>query len=148
MADYHPLDVRPIPERVLYINETELADLTVLNESEKYRADSASDNIRVYIPLDLNHHAIIRRLNDIYLRYGDPSEKNESEFYMETCRVISHLEIYDQVWFVREGDSGNGHSHKATAVVMEILKILEDNEGCAELFPYNVIQQLKEDYKV
>lgn len=148
MAIYHSLGIKSIPERVLYINEIEQADLTVLNEIGKPDFESQIDNIRVYVPLDLNHRAIIRRLWDIYVRYGDPSEKNESFFSQEVDRVISHLEIYDQVWYVREGDSGNGHSKKATDIVVEILKILEENEGCAELYPYETIEQLKKDYRI
>lgn len=146
MATHHSLDIKTIPEKVLYINETELADLTVLNEYPQNKDASASDNIRVYVPLDLNHDAIIRRLRDIYFRYGDPTEANEFSFRMEVERIIAHLEIYDQVWYVRQGNSGNGHSKYATELVQEIIGILEENEGCAELFPYETIEQLRADY--
>lgn len=32
MATYHSLDINPIPEKVLYINEAGMIDFTVYNE--------------------------------------------------------------------------------------------------------------------
>lgn len=148
MAQHHSLDINTIPEKTLYVNETDLADLTVLDDYPPNADVSALDNVRIYVPLDLNHHAIIRRLRDIYIRYGSPEESTESYFCQEVGRIIVHLEIYDQIWFARQGDSGNGHSQYATELVLEIISILEENEGCAELFPYETIEELKNEYKL
>ena len=94
MSTHHTLDVHPIPEKVLFVNETQLADPTELP------AGSPPDNIRIYIPLDLNHDAILRRLNGIYRRYGELTESNEFSISSEVYNLISQIEIYDQVWFV------------------------------------------------
>ncbi|MBQ8639212.1 MAG: hypothetical protein IJ468_08585 [Lachnospiraceae bacterium] len=159
MATHHSLDIKPVPENVLYINETTLADLTAPEVNQtRGRCKSANqsgepgaipdetDNVRVYLPLDINRQAVIRRLQDVYMRYGCPSGENEFCFKSEINRIISQLEIYDQVWFVRRGDCGNGHSENATELVKEVIRILEIEEGCAESFPYETIEQLRKEY--
>ena len=150
MAEHHSLDIKPIPEEVLFINETALSDLTVLNDPQgKVDSDAKCvDNIRVYIPLDINANAIMRRIYDIYNRYGEVEEDNEFSVSSEVGRVISQLEIYDQIWHARGDDAGNGHSKKATDIVKEIVQYLMDNEGCAEMYPYDVIEELCSDYKL
>ena len=147
MATHHSLDISPIPEKVLYINETELADITALNDYPPDSDGKQNDNVRVYVPLDLNHRAIIRRLNDIYRRYKSPDWSNESSFWQETNRLIAELEIYDQVWSVREGVCENGHSKKATDLAIEMISILESDEGSAECFPFEKVEALREEYE-
>ena len=150
MAEHHSLDIKPIPEEVLYVNETYLSDMTVVNNlNGDIEADSKeTDNVRVYIPLDINAKAIMRRINSIYYRYGDVDEDNEFAISGEVEQVISHLEIYDQIWHARGDDAGNGHSKKATDIVKEIIQYLMDNEGSAEMYPYDVIEELCRDYGV
>lgn len=53
------------------------------------------------MPIDLNRKAILRRLNDIIMRYDEANEENESDSMFEVERLISQIEIYDQVWFAR-----------------------------------------------
>ena len=67
-----------------------------------------------YHSLDINSEAILRRLHSIYYRYGDLDEDNEFSISGEVGQLISQLEIYDQVWYARGDDAGNGHSKKAT----------------------------------
>ena len=68
--EHHNLDIHPIPKEkaALYINEPWLIDETV--EIMESQPDTALDNIRVYVPLDLNKEAILRRLRDV-----NPSRK-------------------------------------------------------------------------
>lgn len=150
MAEYHNLDIKPIPESVLYINENLLADISASDielTSEQMRTpDTQDDNVRIYIPLDLNQSAIIRRLMHIFAMLGDVSEKNELHYSREVDRIISQLEIYDQIWFIREGDCEVSHSHKATLLAKEIIGILHENEGMGELFPYEHIEDLRREY--
>lgn len=63
---------------------------------------------------------------------------------------IPQLEIYDQVWMTR--DLGNAvrieanlHSKKGIELAGKIIKVLIEDEGCAECFPYNMVDELKED---
>ena len=104
MKMHHTLDTKPVPEKVLYINEPDLADASInyfgcLNQEE----ESQADHIRVYVPLDLSADAILRRLRFLIFRYKEANERNEFNFSMDVERLVSQIEIYDQVWFVREG---------------------------------------------
>lgn len=127
MSIHHKLDVYPEPERVLYINEVEIADNTA--EQSSYDEEQP-DNVRVYVPLDLNHRAIIRRMDQIGIRNGYLTERNEFNYVSEMQRIITQLEIYDQVWYVREKDYADSpeekhHSRHAKKLVEEMLDILE-----------------------
>jgi len=130
---HHDLDVHPIPKQPYYINEPELIDPSLCyhdperkipeDELKAYKAaqkyedlrrfhkypEAADDNIRVYIPMDLNAEAILRRLDEIIGKCGAASEYNESDYSSEVNRIISQLEIYDQVWFCRELKDGTSH---------------------------------------
>lgn len=133
MSLHHALDVEPVSEKALYVHESDLADPSQANvpvpstaqgkpldRRERLQLELRSqpeDNVRVYIPLDINENAIRRRLHHIFWKYGDVSEANEAPFCSEVETLVSQVEIYDQVWFVRDGDSGNHHSGKATALV-------------------------------
>ncbi len=66
---HHILDIYPDPRRVhhLYINEPELIDESITESI----AEAPIDNIRVYVPLDLNKEAILRRLCYIRNKYGE-----------------------------------------------------------------------------
>ncbi len=102
MAKHHNLDITPVPEKVLYVNEPELVDKTIVDT--RLQDDTKHlDNVRIYVPLDINRETILRRIRNVYDWYGSPSWKNESEYLSEISGIISQLEIYDQVWFARQG---------------------------------------------
>lgn len=101
----------------------------------------------MYIPLDLNKKAILRRLDDIIMRYGEANEGNESDFSMDVDRLISQIEIYDQIWYVRHMPENRSHSSEAIALVQEFVARLEEiPDGCAELFPFETIADLNAEY--
>lgn len=62
----------------------------------------ADDNVRIYVPLDLNADQILSRLQQIYRVMGSPNDMTEMEFSYEVGKIISQLEIYDQVWVARD----------------------------------------------
>lgn len=71
---------------------------------------------------------------------------NESAYCSGVGKVISQLEIYDQVWAARnledavqKEDGGVRHSHQGIELAKQIVKYLEDIEGTAECFPYDEI---------
>lgn len=120
---HHPLDVHPIPKETspLYVNEPWLIDLSILEQAQlitnlRRAPDQKDDNIRIYVPLDLNKDAILRRLNSIIYRYGEANEENEMDFSQDVRMLISQIEIYDQIWYGRHmpeegtqrGGSGSG----------------------------------------
>ena len=100
-------------------------------------------------PIDLNAEAILRKLRSIIRRYGEANEANESDHGAEVRRLVSQIE-----WFVREGhfDSDKDgkigvHSVKAVELVRQFSALLERIPvGCAELFPVDLIEELKEEY--
>lgn len=155
MAIHHRLDVKPIPEKVLYINEPELIDASYdAIERLQDMPEPQPDNIRVYVPLDVNADAIMRRLRFLVYRYGEANEENEFNFSADVNRLISQIEIYDQVWFVRgcrqyedTDGSKNRHSAEAITLVKQFVAELEEiPDGCAELFPFEMIDELKKEY--
>ena len=150
--EQHDLDIHPIPrEKVpMYINEPWLIDGSLLESAKKREElrepETQDDNIRVYIPLDLNRKAILRRLDDVIQRYGIATESNESSFSLDVKRVISQLEIYDQIWHIRRMAEGK-HSCNAVRLVQDIIQRLEAiPDGCAECFPFELIDSLKAEY--
>lgn len=72
---HHNLDIYPIPEKVLYIND---------------------------VPMDLNADKIMWRLYRIYMVLDDPDYRNETEFSTSVGIIVAQLEIYDQVWVARD----------------------------------------------
>ena len=108
MSTHHMLDIAPIPEKVLYINEPWLIDASFDGmEKVSEEPDPNPDNVRVYLPLDLNAEAILRRLRYVIYRYGEANEANESNYGADVNRMVSQIEIYDQVWRIRDGDRIN-----------------------------------------
>lgn len=80
--EHYRLDPYPIPkERIpLYVNEPWLADKTLLELPPNREPDKKEDNVRIYIPMDLNRDAILRRLDRVIYQYGEANEDNEMEF--------------------------------------------------------------------
>ena len=69
----HKIDVWSVPreETPRFINETHLIDKTLLEMPEEVADMAEEDNIRIFVPLDLNKKAILRRLRCIVNHYGE-----------------------------------------------------------------------------
>ena len=161
MSDHHSLDVWPLPreQNPMFINEPWLIDDSIYFESAKQmmsmrEPEDEEDNRRVYIPLDLNKKAFLRRLEHVLDKYPDITWRNESNVYAEVRTILTQIEIYDQLWFVREGNFKTdenhmicGHSQHATEVVKEIIEKLEAIDTCED-FPYDIIDELKKEYEL
>ncbi len=151
---HHDLDPYPIPKEKMpmYINEPELADPSVIDllpKKNRKEPDYQPDNIRVYIPLDLNKSAILRRLDWVVYHYREANEKNESDFSIDVEQLISQIEIYDQIWFVRHMPKSGDHSNEAKVLVKEFIEKLEQiPDGGAELFPFETIEELKREFEL
>lgn len=150
MRQHHNLDPYPLPkeEHPLFVNEPWVIDNSIDQEFVKSNEpEITSDNLRIYVPLDLNKSAIIRRLNEIIRRYGEANEENEMNFLMEVEKLLFQVEIYDQIWYVRHMPETGEHSREGTALVEEFIEHLENiPDGCAEYFPFELIEELKEEY--
>jgi len=180
-AEHHNLDIKPIPEQVLFINEPEITGMfcgcgpEYLPDWERlYRANQSTDNaswyagqspdhVRVYVPLDLSKDCILAYFRAVLACFQRADERNEMEFSSSIEQVITRLEIYDQVWFVRErskpwkddgafpDDPAQAPRHSrhaaeiARVIVDELLQVAQN--GCtAELFPYQSIDMLCREY--
>lgn len=126
--EHHDLDIDPIPKesRPLFINEPWLIDrfLQWIQETG-YDPTPLSDD-------DNN---------------GPATESNELDFSYDVNSLISQIEIYDQVWFVRHCPKHGRHSAEAVDLVKEFVNKLEDIQvHDAELFPYDTIVELKKEY--
>lgn len=135
--NHHQLDPYPIPKEKapLYINEPWLSDKSLLGYPGNKEPDLNDDNVRIYIPLDLNREAILRRLDMVIYHYGEANEGNEVEFGIDVDMLIAQIEIYDQVWYVRHMPETGNHSREAIELVKEFVAKLEDiPDGCAECF--------------
>lgn len=148
--EHHTLDVYPIPKdkAPLYINEPWLIDCSLLEVSNgSAEPEQEQDNIRVYIPLDINKNAILRRLDTMIIHYGEVNEKNELDFSIDVNMLVSQIEIYDQIWYVRHMPENGEHSQEAVDLVREFIARLEEiPDGCAEIFPFELIDTLRKEY--
>ena len=111
---HHDLDIKPIPEKVLYVNDLTMGTIaepySTIREYEiaktgKKQAEGGilpDDNVRIYVPMDINHSIIMQELRILYAMLGSPDDKNETNIATLTDKVIQKLEIYDQVWAVRD----------------------------------------------
>lgn len=147
--EHHRMDPYPMlqDKTPLYINEPWLIDKSLLEYPQHREPEEQPDNVRIYIPMDLNQEAILRRLDRVIAQYGEAAEENEMEFGIDVGMIISQVEIYDQVWFIRHMPKEGKHSQEGIAVVREIITRLEEvPDGCAECFPFETIDELKQEY--
>ena len=113
--EHHDLDPYPEPREKapLYVNEPWLVDITLQEYSNIAAMLKQEDNVRIYVTLDLNANAILRRLDYVIYRYGESTEANEFKFSGDIMQIIAQLEIYDQVWYVRHMPEEGRHSAEA-----------------------------------
>ena len=146
---HHRLDPYPIPKdrTPLFVNEPYLIDKTLLNIPIQRDPELQDDNVRIYIPMDLNHDAILRRLRNLIYQYGETTEENELSFRTDVYMIVSQLEIYDQLWYVRHMPENGNHSLEGQKLAADMIALLEAiPDGCAEMFPFELIDELKEEY--
>jgi hypothetical protein len=159
---HHKLGIHPFPTDVLYVNELSLAgktpyetkqdmDKALIGRKKLNGGILPDDNVRIYVPMDLNVDIIMWQLYSLHSTLGYSTERNESVYCSGGGKVISQLEIYDQVWAARnledtvqKEDGGVRHSHQGIELAKQIVKYLEEIEGTAECFPYDGIQELRE----
>ena len=152
MKDRIQLDPYPIPkeESPLFINVPWLVDASIdVEYSASTQPEAENDNRRVYIPLDLNKKAMLRRLDEIIRRYGAANELNELDFSLDVRRLLYQVDIYERIWFVRHMLENAKHSHEGISLIQEFVKRLEEiPDECAECFPFEMIEELKNEYLI
>ena len=69
------------------------------------------------------------------------------DFDEDVSMLLSQLEIYDQIWYVRHMPSEREHSKEEIALVKEFVSRLEEiPDGCAVCFPFDMIEELRQEY--
>ena len=151
--EQHILDDKPIPNDAdpIFINEPWLIDRSLEWIMETgYTAEPLpeEDNIRVYIPMDISRSSIIRRLKWDIQKYGEVRAwKNETDYSSEVYKLVFQIEIYDQYWLLHGASSDGKHCKATIELVKEFVKALKEiPEGDGEMFPYNVIDELEQEY--
>lgn len=76
-------------------------------------------NVRIYVPLDLNKSAILKRLNSLITHYDEANEENEMNFSQDVSVLISQIGSYDQIGIVRHMPQSGKHSVKTYGLVKE-----------------------------
>lgn len=113
---HYKLDIDPIPEEVLYVNDLSLTgkvpyetkddmEKAVTGKKKSEGGILPDDNVRIYVPMDLNAEGIMWWLYALYGSLGYPTESNESAYYSGVRKIITQLEIYDQVCVARKEES-------------------------------------------
>lgn len=92
----------------------------------------------------------MRQLQSLYNKLGYPDDENESDYSIGVGKLISQLEIYDQVRVVRDlanatrkVNDGEWHSQQGIALARKMVEFMEQRGGNAECFPYDEISELK-----
>lgn len=152
MKDRIQLDPYPIPkeESPLFINEPWLVDASIDVEClSSTQPEAENDNRRVYVPIDLNKKAILRRLDEIIRRYGSANERNELDFSLDVRKLLYQVDIYDRIWFVCHMSENEQHSHEGIILIQDFIKRLEKiPDECAECFPFEMIEELRNEYLI
>lgn len=152
------LDNYPVPEDVYYINDVSLIERVpyeTVNEimmaaNGKIISEGGvlpNDNVRIYVPLDLNENGIMYHIYGLFDDLGDPTEENEMAYSVGVGKVINWLEIYDHIWIIKDVENiiQKGevrHSRKGVELAKKIVKYLQEHEGITECFPYEEIERV------
>lgn len=162
----HNLDSNPVPEKIIYINELDFLfpdiyeDMGVLKQAmagltKRDGGVLPDDNVRIYLPLDINADSIMNQLEQLYAEFGEPTEDNESMFLNGVRKIINQLEVYDQFWCgcelndaTQDKLGGSCHSRRGLMLSKQIISLMKANEGVAEFYPYNEIDELEQEYRI
>ena len=106
------------------------------------------DNVRVYIPLDINENAILRRLHHIFWKYGDVSEATR-------LRFAAKWKPWSLKWryTTRFGLRATGIVETITAEKLRhsckrLCSWLMEHPGCGERFPMDLVEELRREYQL
>lgn len=76
--------------------------------------------------------------------FGEANEMNEMAFEYAVRRLLSQVEIYDQIWYARHKLEKGEHREEAKLLMLDFIKELESiPDGGAETFPFELIEELR-----
>lgn len=146
---------KPTPEDAVFVNDLSLASPLHYGTRAAYEAALTGkrkaeggvlpdDNVRIYVPMDLNADFLLWRLHSLYESLGFPDEGNESAYQEAVGQLISLLQVYDAAQ--AEKEQARGHSRKGKRLASEMIRCMEEHEGTAEHFPYEEMGMLGAEY--
>ena len=125
-------------------------DYTLLNSFEFYRdieaAKKQPETYTVYVPLIINKERIIHKLRELMAMLGDCDLDNETDYKVETDKLIRQIEVFDEL-VKKEAGIDTGHSKEAVELAREfaeVLMMMTDDGG--ETYPYEEILELGQEY--
>ncbi len=145
----------PMPKDARFVNDLSLAAPVPYGTKAAYaqaltgkrKAEGGilpDDNVRIYVPIDVNGDFLLWRLRSLCESLGFPDEENEGAYREGVGQLISLLRVYDAAQ--AEIEKVCGHSRAAIHVAMEMVRCLEAQEGTAECFPYEEIETLRSEF--
>lgn len=159
------LEKVPTTEDTIFVNSREFADEKSYElKVESFLADRGctesmggglpDDNVRLYVPLDINEDEIMQSVYSLYCMLGSPTEYNEMQYFSGMNKVLAKLELYDQLHCRHNFDqvslnteTGEMHCRSAAVLAKKIKCLLLEDEGCAEMYPYEIIEKLDQIYQ-
>ena len=92
---------------------------------------------------------VLEQLNRIIERYGEANEDNEMSFECDVRELLEQIEEYDNYHLRKYQDSSKKHSEEAIDLIEEFVEQLETiPDGCAESFPFDLVDELKGEYGI
>lgn len=74
-------------------------------------------------------------------------EDNDFAYSAAVDRILYQMEIYDQLWYLRHMPKQGNHSVEGKALAADVIRLLEKiPDNCAEMFPFGLIDDLREEY--
>ena len=151
----HIFHEEPMPREAVFVNDLSLASPLPYGTKAAYeqaltgkrRAEGGilpDDNVRIYVPMDLNHDFFLWRLRSLHASLGFPDEGNEGAYQEAVGQLISLLTVYDAAQ--AEIENVRGHSGKGKRLALEMIRFMEKHEGVAEHFPYEEMEMLGAEY--
>lgn len=126
---------------VMFIDNSNFIEDTYPNDTD--------DNIRIYVPIDINQDSVMDRLYNVINRYKEANEDNEMSFSVDVAILLNQLNVYDEYWSEHEEQTNKKHSSHGTELAKKMIEALRNiPDGCAECFPFETIDQLKKDYNL
>lgn len=109
------------------------------------------DNVRIYVPMDINQEQILFKLESIFDELGELTWRTESDYAVRVWQLMTLLKVYDQSLIaqgsfptVQTGETV--HSKLAIETAKKMCRILIRNEGTGDTFPYDEIAELSQEY--
>ena len=106
------------------------------------------ETFTVYVLLIINKERVIQKLMELMERLGDCDYRNETEYKIETDKLIRQIYAFDEL-VKQESGIDSRHSKEAAELAQEfaaVLMMMTDDDG--ETYPYEEILELSQEYEL